>query len=387
MTKAIWGGIALGFIFLMAACVSPLELDRAVESRLNISGIITNGSTQRTITIARTDQFRTNVADVSATGKLFEDGQLLAELEAPEPGRLLVPQSVTFEQGAVYFFEITADGQVFRTLPQALPAPAPSHSLTWREGTEVFLNSRGVPVEREAVEILADFDVEPSQPNQFFRYQMESAYELREIPREQVDTTVIIDSTFVLGEGWRVEITKEFTPDTAKICYLSRPVNTYPSVLVATAPLAAGPARQKMMSQPIDGSFAWKQVFSVYRHQITQEAYQYYERLERLSNLDGSLYDEIPAAVRGNLFDVADSTAIVLGYIELSIADTMRLSLDGSTLGRFIRDGCRPPPGDPLECPPAIPNPSTGEIPPCKCFDCDLVFGRDKTIKPFYWDE
>lgn len=374
---------------VLVRCVSPLELETETESRLTISGIVSNDPNQRVISVVTTNELSTKVTPVAATGRVLKDGEFLADLESPETGKLQLPANLVFEEGSTYSFEITSTsgGSTFQTFPQLISAPSAPQSLTWRKGTDLSENSDGLVIEVPVVEILTEIPIEPEQPAQYFRYQMETVYELREVPKESVDTTITVEERFVIGVGTVYDTVKLYTPDTVKTCYIPKRADEFPSVLVETNDLATGLARQPMLTREIDDSFKWKHFFNVYLHRIDERAYNYYRQLERLSSLNGSLYDEVPAAVRGNLFDVSDSTRIVLGYIELAVVDTLRLSLNEGDLGQIIQDGCRPGSGEEIECPPQLPHPTTGEPTPCKCWDCDIVYGKDKAKKPFYWDE
>ena len=384
--------IFLLFSLGIAACVSPLEIDADLQTALVIRGVLTNSEGLRSIEIGQSQDLNQAIRPIGeVSASIFKDGQEVAEMiEVPgQVGELELPSGFTFERGSSYHVEIItgSDGKVYRSFPQTISEDIPDQSLDWRRGFTTVENSEGLPQEVAGVEILVQIPVEPEQPTRYFRYQMEDVWEFREVPKPSVDTLITVEERFVIGVGIVFDTVKIFTPDTAKVCYLSRTVADYPSLILATDELSSGLARQVVISREIDASFLFQHYFNVYRHSIDERAYEYYQKLERLSQLDGSLYDEIPAAVRGNLYDVADSNRIILGYIELSVADTMRLSLNENDLNQIIRDGCRPGSGENIECPPQIPAPGTGFVTPCQCWDCDIVHGLDKTLKPAYWDD
>ena len=93
----------------------------------------------------------------------------------------------------------------------------------------------------------------------------------------------------------------------------------------------------------------------------------------------GQLYDEIPAGVDGNVFEVADPTRRVLGYVEFSLADTTRISVDQNDMGIELLDDCRPAPGDPVFCERLM-------LEPCKCWDCDSLYGQETLIRPVWFN-
>lgn len=64
--------------------------------------------------------------------------------------------------------------------------------------------------------------------------------------------------------------------------------------------------------------------FSVFQYAETPKAYAYFDKLNKLLSLNGSVFDAPPAAIDGNLYLVSNPEEKTLGYFELAAVDTMR---------------------------------------------------------------
>ena len=53
-------------------------------------------------------------------------------------------------------------------------------------------------------------------------------------------------------------------------------------------------------------------------------------------------------------------------------------------LNMVIEDECRPRGNGTIACK-EITSPGGGEPQPCKCYDCDKVFGEETDVKPPFW--
>lgn len=68
----------------------------------------------------------------------------------------------------------------------------------------------------------------------------------------------------------------------------------------------------------------------VVQENLTEEAYRYWSAMERNSTDVGGLFSSQPSDVRGNIYNVNDSTEVVIGFINASEVSTMRYFFDSS---------------------------------------------------------
>jgi hypothetical protein len=67
-----------------------------------------------------------------------------------------------------------------------------------------------------------------------------------------------------------------------------------------------------------DDEFLEMHYFTVYQKVISQEAYDYWERIEIVASQSGDLFDQPPVTVEGNIFEKENPENFVLGYFEVS---------------------------------------------------------------------
>ena len=354
--------------------------------------MISNSPEQRTLFVFKTNGIEVN-EPLTASGALYADGNLAVQLVEETQGRLTIPPNYQLKTGVEYYFEITTDeNQTFQTIPQKILRFTKKQTLTWDRSEEYIPDSRNpdaIVPPTKMVNIYTNLEIDDNKDSAYFyRWQVSNTWLVKEIPRPFVDTFVVIDSErAITGPGtwkWVYDTSIVFTPDTAKECFPTNDIDEYPSTLVETTHLDPGIATIKLMSREVDQAFLFKHYFSAFLHRIDTDAYDYYSRAERLISNQGNLYDEIPAPLKGNVFDKDNPGNTVLGYVEMSFPDTVRIAIEKDDLNLVIEDGCRPRGGGPIACKELVP-PGGGEPQPCKCYDCDKVFGEETDQKPSFW--
>jgi hypothetical protein len=66
---------------------------------------------------------------------------------------------------------------------------------------------------------------------------------------------------------------------------------------------------------------------------LNQDEYYYWEKLQRLTENVGSLYDVTPFSVEGNIFNIDNPDEKVLGYFSVSSVSTKRLFIKNTITG------------------------------------------------------
>lgn len=127
---------------------------------------------------------------------------------------------------------------------------------------------------------------------------------------------------------------------------------------------------------------------------LTPEAYQYWYSLRKNNQETANLFGRQPALLKGNIYNVSDSTDLALGYFSVSSMSSKRimiLSVPGMSFKKVFY--CKPvpitgplPPDGPFYFAPyrdEAGNKIWGETNP-DCIFCPLLGGI--TQKPIYWD-
>ncbi|MBI5009585.1 MAG: DUF4249 domain-containing protein, partial [Bacteroidia bacterium] len=208
--------------------------------------------------------------------------------------------------GRTYTLQIHSNGKLpnnyfYESLPMELKPVPPIDDLFWekevieaeneekmaKEGCTVYLNTR-------------DYSGEC----QYFRWDYTETWEVR-IPYEVTNnlcwatnksTAILIKNTGILSEN----IVSRF------------PVN--------------------FISNETD-RLEDKYSILVNQYSINEEEYDYWDKMQRMSEQIGSLYDMIPASIQGNIYCVDDPSQKVLGYFSVSAKASRRIFIEDSFSG------------------------------------------------------
>jgi hypothetical protein len=128
---------------------------------------------------------------------------------------------------------------------------------------------------------------------------------------------------------------------------------------------------------------------------LTESAYRYWENLRKNNKEAVDLFGRQPAQVKGNVFNVNDSTEVILGYFGVSSVTSKRIVVPGVTDFSYHNvkfchvtkpDGSPLPDERPLYWGWGVDE--NGEVfwnySDTQCFICTLLGGT--TVKPSYWD-
>jgi len=341
-------GCSLIALCLLAACITEIDFEADDTQFIAINGVISNNPTERLIT------FYENVpTNAGISGKLLKDGQVIAELEPVKRRSLRVPDVVRIEEGAAYQLEIaTSEGEVYMTQPQTVLPPRRPASLSMDIESRLLEGKDGTLFEQNFINVFAEMQVAEQEAPFFVRLQMDESWAFMEVDDPRVEG----DSIF--------------------LCYIERDISTFPSAVWSSGNQAPGLKQVLVASRVVDNSFLRKHYFNVYTYPITELAHTYYRNAQKIIQNSGTLLDEIPAALKGNVFDKNDPERQVFGLVEFAIPDTIRLPVNGLTVR--IPDPCG------VDQPCANPRPD-GTLPFCECADCLLIPGSSYQ-KPSYFE-
>ncbi|MEM6803022.1 MAG: DUF4249 family protein [Bacteroidota bacterium] len=357
--------VVVGICLLgLSACVTQIDTPVAIEPQLVINGSFNNSAGQRRVRVLLVEDLDGRGQVLDATGSIYKNGQLSAELVKKANGDLELPEGYMIEEGAEYFVEVVTNGdQVYRSIPQVVPQKLETEEVTWEVTEDIDRPTfRGDPIIRSTIEFFAHVTLPDAEvEKRYYRWVLDESWNYKESP--------ISDTT----------------------CYLSNPITEYSASLLTNASnlLTVGEARKSIVVRDFDNSFAEIHYINVYLHSLDARTYEFYEKSERLTSGTGTIYDEVPGPFRGNVSNTANPEEVVLGWVEFFLADTLRARIEGDELRAMnltVPTQCNQT-GEPGPCPPQIPPPGGGLPPPCQCIDCQLVLGEDALNPPFYWEE
>jgi Domain of unknown function (DUF4249) len=108
-----------------------------------------------------------------------------------------------------------------------------------------------------------------------------------------------------------------------KTCYVIQPFNPQVIPLFDASRIMANGRYDIMLGEKfIDELFGNPQSFLIEQQSLSQNAFEYYSRLNLVSSQSGSIFDAQPASVAGNVSNINDPDEQVFGYFSCVATDT-----------------------------------------------------------------
>ncbi|MEM6631359.1 MAG: DUF4249 family protein [Bacteroidota bacterium] len=339
----------LGIIpFVFWGCITEIDFDLQGESRIVIDGVISNSPGERFIRIRRTSGFDSLYSPVQATGRILRNGDVWQELFSPAAGTLALRSDALIQAGNTYQLEVeTEEGNSYRSEAQMVQPPFRVDSLSFDIVPAELRDNNGNTRFSRLVRFFAHLDIPiEGRSELYFKWQFNNIYAFQD----------------------RRPIT----------CYLQDPLTRFPATLIRGRDLQPGNVRVFLASTELNRNFLIRYNVNTELHMVDLATFNFYENATRLVSNQGTLFDELPGLLEGNVKQVGeDEESIVLGFVEFSLADTARLPINRSDFTFQLQDNC-----ETATCPPAAPD---GSPSPCACADCGDFFGRETEIPPSYW--
>jgi len=350
MRKIIIGVFGCCVLFF-TSCIDEIQLDTdGGEARIVIEGAITTKAPPYTVRVRQTGQFARGAAAVQypvngASVRLFDNAGNSEVLVESKDGEY--QSSATGMQGEVgknYHIEVTLpDGTVYASRSERINPVPEIDSLSFEETLRETVTPAGNTLETPVVELFVHTDLSSKEPT-FLRWRAFGEYEF-------------VESSQLVG-----------FPPGPKSCYVKENID-FDQVFIFSNENTDGnfSLQQKLVEERIDDRFGFKYSFYVEQYSITENAYRFWEAVEREFNRSGDLFEPPPALIQGNMINKNDPTEIVLGYFSASAVSDDRI---------FVS------PSDLIEGSPPC---SRRFGAPAACSDC-LVLSRSTTERPPYWE-
>jgi len=339
-------------ILPFTSCIDEIQLDtEGSQSRIVIEGAITTKAPPYIVNVRQSGQFDRGPAAVQlpisgAEVRLFDNaGNSELLLEGDKQGEYRSPASgMQGEVGKSYYVEVTlSDGTVYASQPERINPVPEIDSLSYNETFQETLTGNGNVLEIPVVQLFTHTTLS-SEELTFLRWRAFGEYEFSE------------SSRFV-----------PFPPG-PKSCYVKENID-FDQVFIFSNEDADGKfsLRQQLVEERIDDRFGFKYSFYVEQYAITENAYRFWQAVQREFQRSGDLFEPPPALIQGNFFNKNDPTEIVLGYFSASSVSNNRIFISS---GELREDS--PPCSRRFGAPQA-------------CTNC-LVLSNSTTERPPYWE-
>jgi hypothetical protein len=351
--------ICLNIILLCANCVREVEYAQTATNPddLVVTGRITNLNEPHILRLSRPGDYRRQRFDPvrGAAISLSDDlGNLwvYAENQTDPIRPYYALTDFVGQPGRAYTLHIDLpNGAAYATAPQVMPQPIPMDSIGVRGEMVEFIRANGA-VTSEPNAVVYAHATTPASGQGYLRWDAFMVY--------------IFD-----------EIVKSYNPFAVqKQCFIT---DYFSQQIVSTYDLSTlqpnTPISFKVGQKRIGYAFEKRQVYSMYQLTISREAYDYWQKVNRLLVQNGSIFDAPPAVVPGNVLREGGNAAPALGFFEVCSADVRRRSLFNGDLGpdyRFLGPYC---------------NYDYSRWPPVNHIECDdcLTLPASSLEQPWYW--
>lgn len=334
--------ILLLIVVLLVGCIEIYEFDPGeINDRvLVVDGRFTSGGGPQTVRLSFTvpqNKIETELVR-NATVLLFDEEGNSETYFQQDAGVYVMPGNlISGEVGKSYFLHIELeDGRAYRSRPAVIPPRVQATAVTLGFDQLKALNSIGNVITFPTVEVGIRTPLPDHGKPIYLRWFVEEVYSFPEISCGPLSMP--------------------------RTCYVNLPsiaqrIPLFTNENSSLMQLDSFNIGRKTMQLPSNEEFRGLHYFTVHQFSITPEAFRYWSQLENITNQQGNIFDATPASVPGNVYNINDGQEIVLGYFEVSSADTVRNALRPSQVDEqlFLQPFC-PEPGlpfngmRPLEC-------------------------------------
>ncbi|HET9487942.1 MAG TPA: DUF4249 domain-containing protein [Chryseosolibacter sp.] len=281
---------------LMAGCLTRFDTSSEYHGgQIVISGQISPFEETSVVYVGRTADKERLPEPISGAMVTLRD-DLGNEAIYAASGEKYILKDFAAVPGRTYHIHVALPGHgTFESIPEQVPAAIGVDEVNYVIEREDYTDQDGIVAERYFVKIFTDHTVHPTTDPVFIKWHAEEVYLLS--PTDFPDPFGDIPPPCYIYQAVDPQRIVLFTNEEVKAPYI-------PDLRIA--------------SRLIDASFLERHYFIVYQSSLTREAYEYWKKADIVANQVGSIFDEPPARIKGNIFNVNNKNEEVLGYFQAS---------------------------------------------------------------------
>jgi hypothetical protein len=284
------------FLFLLG-CLGRIDIDTdPLANQLVVSGQVSPVEEENLVELGRTaGTGRLPFPLVGASVILHDDaGNSYTWNEYPEHPGQYKPIGFSGVPGRTYHIQIILpEGDVYESDPETMPEHSGTDALRYAFEEEEFIDAEGIVSNLPFIKIYTNATLPDSNAPMFARWSVIECYAIR--PTDFPDPFGNVPPP----------------------CYVTQAADPQRIVLLNGTELN-NPSVENLLlcSRLIDRSFFERHYFTVYQSSMSEQAYDYWRKVNIVANQVGSIFDTPPAAIKGNISKVGGSGEPVLGYFQ-----------------------------------------------------------------------
>lgn len=341
--------------FIFQSCLKEIEFETDFnQDILVVDGILTNSDQPDIISLSFAVDYGTQVFTPfeSATVRVYDSNGNSTLIQEIEPGRYQVDKMALQPQiGETYYLEIELEnGKIYQSTPETMLPVPPIDSISFSISVEEFANDLGNIVDRNLFQMRAFTTINTENTTDFLRWDVEHVFAFEQpflyyIPFHQ-----------------------------AAICYVYQPLDPQVINVVDGRSFEGNTSVNAVVAtKPMDYTFGFAQSYRLRQYSLSEETFEYWNNINKVSNQVGNIFDAPPAPITGNMSNINDTDEVVLGYFGVSAVSTKTLFVTKGDITPFYRPiaFCGIEPRSPRE-----------QLPP-ECVACATL--DNVGARPDYW--
>ncbi|WP_460966736.1 DUF4249 domain-containing protein [Spirosoma migulaei] len=310
MTKNRYiNGISWAMLLLVGGCVDPYRPPEITSpaSYLVVNGFFNSAAgTTTTIQLTRTQNLtdtKVPTAETKAVVTIESQNKSTYTLKEGTVGSYTLT-GVTPAVGESYRLHIktTLGGDYYSDYVPVIPTP-PIDSISWypdNEGLQINVNTH-----------------DPKNNTRYYRWEYDQTWEYNSVYTSafEILNNKIVDRTASVFRCWGSENSSNIVLATTS--RLSQDI-------VSQFPLIHLPSTSDRLSV--------RYSILVRQFALSQEGYNYYDQLAKITQSIGSIFDPQPSQITGNIHSQSDGTNLVLGFFRVGTVESKRIFINKSQL-------------------------------------------------------
>ncbi len=305
---------------LMMTCSEVVDLEIASEAGLIIvDGHINNGTEGNQVVITQTQIDGVVPQPVEGLEVIiYDDAGNSERLIEDTPGVYkLQANQVSREPGRSIWVQFEFSGKTYQSTPQTMQRIIANDELRWEVSIERGVTPEGGEFEEEVVRVFANTTFDELPEEFYLRWKVEEVYTILE--------------AYLPPQNF---ITRQFQ------CFVWNDLSEQEIFLLNGLKIRNFELNNReLVTRRVDRSFSNKHYFNLIQMALTKESHDYWEKVNSVTTLTGSIFDTPPGAIPGNVKST-DPNEVVLGFFDVVQIDTARTFLTNDDILYFFDDPC-----------------------------------------------